>query len=240
MGDCLEVMNGIPDASIDAIIADLPYSVSNLKWDQIIPFEPMWEQFLRITKKNAPILLFAQAPFDKILAASKLDLFRYELIYEKHHSTGFLNAKKMPLKAHENILCFYKALPTYNPIMSQGHARKTVKGESRSSNQSEIWNKVEKFVDYDSTERYPRSIIRFKSDRYKQALHPTQKPVALMEYLIKTYTNPGELVLDCVIGSGTTAIAALNTGRNFIGIEKDENYFEVATKRIKEHKIESS
>jgi DNA modification methylase len=233
-------MKGIPDGSIDMICADLPYGTTNCKWDSIIPFEPMWEQFLRITKPNAAIALFAQAPFDKVLAASKIDIFRYEMIYEKNNSTGFYNARKMPLKSHENILIFYKKLPTYNPQKSGGHKRKVVRAESRKSVNSEIWNKTVEFKSYDSTERFPRSIIKFNSDRYKEALHPTQKPVALIEYLLKTYLNPnsGEVVLDPCMGSATTCIAAMNVGINYIGIERDTKYFEIAKQRIDRRKIE--
>ncbi|RUA30994.1 MAG: site-specific DNA-methyltransferase [Bacteroidetes bacterium] len=230
-------MKAIPDGSIDMICADLPYAVSNAKWDKLIPFEPMWEQFLRVCKKNAAIVLFAQSPFDKELALSQKKIFRYELIWEKHHQTGFYNANKMPLRTHENILVFYRVLPTYNPIKTQGHPRKTVKADSRKSIQSDIWNKVVEFKDYDSTERYPRSVLKFKSDKYQNALHHTQKPVKLVETLIKYYSNKGDVILDPTVGSGTTAVAAMNTGRNFIAIEKDEHYFEVAKKRIGDHKI---
>ena len=229
-GDCLEVMKSIPDGSVDLILCDLPYGTTQNKWDSIIPLDKIWAEYLRVAKLNAAIVLTAQAPFDKVLWASMPRLFRYEWIWEKTHPTGHLNAKKMPMKAHENVLVFYRKLPTYNPKMTSGHKRKTA---TKRGDVTPVYGK-QNFspLEYDSTDRYPRSVQVFASDKQSCALHPTQKPVALMEYLIKTYTNGGDTVLDNCMGSGTTGVACMNTGRRFIGIEKDDKYFEIAKKRI--------
>ncbi len=228
-GDCLEQMENIGTGTVDMVLADLPYGTTMCKWDSIIPFEPMWEQIERITTDNAAILLFAAAPFDKVLACSNLKLFRHEWIWEKPAATGFFNAKKMPLKAHENILVFYKKLPTYNPQKTTGHVRKTSKAKVV---QSECYGKQIGVKSYDSTDRYPRSVITFSSDKQHNNLHPTQKPVALCEYLISTYTNKGDMVLDFCMGSGTSGVAAKNLQRDFTGIEQDDTYYAIAEKRI--------
>ncbi|HDI2487788.1 TPA: site-specific DNA-methyltransferase [Acinetobacter baumannii] len=228
-GDCLEIMGNIPDQSIDMILCDLPYGTTCCAWDTIISFNPLWAHYERIIKPNGAIVLFAANPFAAVLATSNLKLFRYEMILEKPAATGFLNAKKQPLRAHENILVFYKSQPTYNPQKTTGHKRKTAK---RKDIGSEHYGKQLNIKDYDSTERYPRSVQLFSSDKQKSNLHPTQKPVALCEYLIRTYTNVGEVVLDNCMGSGTTGIACINTDRKFIGIEKESKYFEIAKKRL--------
>ncbi|VXA58253.1 Methyltransferase [Acinetobacter proteolyticus] len=228
-GDCLEIMANIPDQSIDMILCDLPYGTTCCAWDTVIPFEPLWAHYERIIKPNGAIVLFAANPFAAVLATSNLKLFRYELIWEKPAATGFLNAKKQPLRAHENVLIFYKAQPTYNPQKTFGHERKTAK---RKDIGSEHYGKQLKIQPYDSTERYPRSVQVFSSDKQKLNLHPTQKPVSLCEWLILTYTNKDETVLDNCMGSGTTGIACMNTGRKFVGIEKDAGYFAKASKRL--------
>lgn len=228
-GDCLDLMKNIGTGTVDMVLADLPYGTTMCKWDSIIPFEPMWEQIERITTDTAAILLFAAAPFDKVLACSNLKLFRHEWIWEKPSATGFFNAKKMPLKAHENVLVFYKSLPTYNPQKTTGHERKTAK---RKHKQSECYGKEFGTSSYDSTERYPRSVIKYSSDKRHSNLHPTQKPVSLCEYLISTYTNKGDMVLDFCMGSGTTGVAAKNLQRDFIGIEQDDSYFAISEDRI--------
>lgn len=228
-GDYLEQMKNIGAGTVDMVLADLPYGTTMCKWDSIIPFEPMWEQIERITTDNAAILLFAAAPFDKVLACSNLKLFRHEWIWEKPAATGFFNAKKMPLKAHENVLVFYKSLPTYNPQKTTGHERKTSKAKRK---QSECYGKEFGITNYDSTERYPRSVISFSSDKRYNNLHPTQKPVALCEYLISTYTNQGDMVLDFCMGSGTSGVAAKNLQRDFTGIEQDNSYYAIAEDRI--------
>lgn len=234
-GDCIELLNDVPDESVDLILCDLPYGTTCCKWDSVIPFKPLWSHYERIIKPNGAILLFGAQPFSSVLATSNLKLFRYEWIWEKTSSTGFLNAKKQPLRAHENVLVFYKAQPVYNPQKTKGHERKTAK---RKDIGSEHYGKQLKIPAYDSTERYPRSVQVFSSDKQRKGLHPTQKPVALCEYLIRTYTNVGDLVLDNCMGSGTTGVACINTNRNFIGIEMDADYFDIARNRIFEAKQE--
>ena len=232
-GDCLELMKNIQDKSIDMILCDLPYGTTKCKWDSIIDLDLLWKQYCRIIKDNGAILLFAQTPFDKILGSSNLPMLKYEWIWEKTTATGHLNAKKMPMKAHENILVFYKKPPLYNAQKTEGHERKVSKAEHKvNCIESDIYNKGQKLTTYDSTERYPRSVLKFKTDKQKEALHPTQKPVDLCKYLIKTYTNENELVLDNTAGSGTTAVACLATNRNFIVMEKNEKYIEIINSRI--------
>ena len=229
--DCLEGMKYIEDKSIDMILCDLPYGTTACKWDSIIPLEKLWEQYERIIKDNGIILLFAQTPFDKVLGASNLKLLRYEWIWIKEQGTGNLNANKMPLKQHENILVFYKKLPKYHPQMTQGKPYKI----TREKNTNEIFGKTgtkDGHVTKNEGLRYPTSILNFNRE-LKNRHHPTQKPVALCEYLINTYTNAGETVLDNCMGSGTTAIACINTGRNFIGFELDKHYCDIANERIR-------
>ena len=232
-GDCLKLMNDIPDKSIDMILCDLPYGTTQNKWDSIISLDKLWEQYCRVIKDNGAIVLFAQTPFDKVLGCSNLKMLKYEWIWEKTSATGHLNAKKMPMKAHENILVFYKKLPTYNPQKTTGHTPV----HSYTKHQDDGSNYGKTLIGISgggSTERYPRSVQVFKTDKQKEALHPTQKPVDLLEYLIKTYTNEGETVLDNTMGSGSTGVAAVRTNRNFVGIELDDTYFEIANKRIKD------
>lgn len=234
-GDCLEVMKLIPSKSIKLIFADLPYGTTKCKWDSIIDLKLLWEQYERIIADDGVILLTAQTPFDKILGASNLKLLRYEWIWQKTHPTGHLNAKKMPMKAHENVLVFYKKKGTYNPQKTQGHKRKVSSAKHKlamNSIDSEVYNKGQKATDYDSTERYPLSVQVFASDKQKSALHPTQKPLSMVEYFVKTYSNEGDLVLDNVAGSGTTAIACINLKRNYIMIEKDRKNFDITNDRI--------
>lgn len=226
--DCFDVFPTIADHSVDMVLADLPYGTTNCAWDSHLPLEALWKAYRRICR--GPVVLFAQSPFDKVLGASNLRQLRYEWIWEKTNATGHLNAQRAPMKAHENVLVFYDRQPTYNPIKTTGHVRKMSKGGGR---QSPIYNQhPTSGRDYDSTERFPRSVLTFASDKQRSKLHPTQKPVALCEYLIRTYTNPGDLVLDNCMGSGTTGVACLNTGRRFIGIEKDATFFEIASARI--------
>lgn len=234
-GDCLEIIpKHIKDKSIDMIFADLPYGTTKCKWDSIIDLPKLWSEYERVIKDNGVILLFAQTPFDKVLGSSNLKLLRYEWIWEKTSATGHLNAKKMPMKAHENILVFYKKPPTYNPQKTSGHKRKVSKAVHKvGCKESEVYNKGQKLTTYDSTERYPRSIQVFASDKQKSKLHPTQKPLALIEYMIKTYTNEGDLILDNTAGSGTTGVGAINLKRNCILIEKDPTFFKTCNDRIK-------
>ena len=234
--DCLVGMNDVPDKSIDMILCDLPYGTTKNKWDSIIDLDELWNHYNRIIKDNGAIVLTAQTPFDKVLGVSNLKMLKYEWIWEKTSATGHLNAKKMPMKAHENILVFYKKPPTYNPQKTTGHERKvsTAKHKRNSKNSSNYGESSA--TTYDSTERYPRSVQLFSTDKQKSSLHPTQKPVALFEYLIKTYSNEGETVLDNCMGSGTTAVACMNTNRNYIGFELDKDYYELANERIINHK----
>lgn len=228
--DCLEGMKHIPDKSVDMVLCDLPYGTTRNKWDSIIPLEPLWEQYERVIKDNGAIILTAQTPFDKVLGVSNLKLLRYEWIWQKDAGTGFLNAKKMPLKNHENVLVFYKRPPKYFPQMRTGFkVYRTKKGHHGTN-----YGNDSGAVTESNGERYPLTVLNFCRD--KQKLHPTQKPVALFEYLIKTYTNEGDVVLDNCMGSGTTAIACLNTGRNYIGFELDETYFKLLTERIEAHR----
>ncbi|WP_188068992.1 DNA-methyltransferase [Brevibacillus brevis] len=230
--DCIEGMRMIPNGSVDMILCDLPYGTTQNKWDAIIPLQPLWDQYKRIIKGNGAIVLTAQTPFDKVLGCSNLEMLRYEWIWEKTTPTGHLNANKMPMKAHENVLVFYKGLPTYNPQKTYGHVRKVSTAvHRRKCAKSSNYNDYE-LSSYDSTERFPRSVQVFASDKQREALHPTQKPVALFEYLIRTYTNEGDIVLDNCMGSGTTAVAAVRTGRNFIGFETESKYVEIADIRL--------
>lgn len=230
-GDCLELMKDIPDKSIDMILCDLPYGTTQNKWDSIISLDKLWRQYCRIIKDNGAIVLFAQTPFDKVLGVSNLKMLKYEWIWEKTAATGHLNAKKMPMKAHENILVFYKKLPTYNPQKTMGHT--PVHSYTKHQDDGSNYGKTKVGISGGgSTERYPRSVQVFKSDKQKVALHPTQKPIDLLQYLIKTYTNEGEIVLDNCMGSGSTGVACLNTNRKFIGMELDDKYFDIARNRI--------
>ena len=233
-GNCLELMKRIPDKSIDLILCDLPYGTTQCKWDVQLPFDELWKEYNRIIKNNSPIVLFATEPFASKLRLSNVKYYKYDWVWDKVKGTGHLNAKKQPMRNHELICVFYDGQCIYNPQKTSGHVRK--QAYRSKTLQSEVYGKVNQDTYYDSTERYPRSIQVFSTDTQKCCLHPTQKPVALLEYLIKTYTNLGATVLDNCMGSGSTGVACLNTGRNFIGMELDENYFNVANKRIEEHK----
>lgn len=230
-GDCLDLMTSLGNGSVDLVVADLPYGTTNAAWDSEIDLAALWAQYRRVVKDDGAILLFAQSPFDKKLAVSNLQMFRYEWIWEKTEATGHLNAKRMPMKAHENVLVFYRKLPTYNPQKTTGHVRKTALRVDRAEKQSVLYGSQEGITHYDSTERYPRSVLKFSTNKQRENYHPTQKPVELLEYLIATYSNPGDLILDNCMGSGSTGVAALNLGRRFIGMEITEQYFRVANSR---------
>ena len=227
--DCLNAMKEIPDKSIDMILCDLPYGTTKNIWDSTIPLDKLWKQYERIIKDIGCITLFAQTPFDKILGYSNLKLLKYEWIWQKTMATGFLNAKKMPMKAHENILIFYKKAPKYNPQMRGGFKPYSAARGEKNTTYGKFDNT---YVSKSQGNRYPIDILEYKHDKIK--LHPTQKPVALLEYLIKTYTNENDLVLDNCMGSGSSGVACINTNRNFIVIELDKEYFEIAKKRIEE------
>jgi site-specific DNA-methyltransferase (adenine-specific) len=225
-------MKEIPDGSVDMILADLPYGTTACKWDTIIPFEPLWEQYERVIKDNGAIVLTASQPFTSALVMSNTKLFRYELVWDKVSTSSGALAKKQPLKSHENILLFYKKQPVYNPQMTAGKQWKRG-GRGRETPQYYgVKKKLGKPKSDMTNLKYPKSILVISNANRLNRIHPTQKPVALFEYLIKTYTNEGDVVLDNVIGSGTTAIACINTGRNFIGIEKEQKYVELARRRV--------
>ena len=282
LGDCIQLMSDIPDDSVDMILCDLPYGTTQCKWDTIIPLDELWKQYNRVCKKNAAMVLTAAQPFTSALIMSNPKSFRYNWIWEKSKATGYLNSKRMPLKAHEDVCVFYRKLPTYNPQMWQGtpynkgtaHRPTNVYGEQgqkeRNARRKQLTkmsdqdldaelvlnklmvegsreDKIEKLVDLikpievhvknETGMRYPRTVQYFKTAESEgKVLHPTQKPLALFEYLIRTYSNEGEVVLDNCIGSGTTAIACMNLNRRFIGMEMDEEYYEICMERINNHK----
>jgi DNA modification methylase len=227
-GDCLNRMKEIPDGSVDMILTDPPYGTTACKWDSVVPLEPMWDELNRIIKPNGAILIFGSEPFSSYLRLSNIKYFKYDWDWLKESGTGFLNAKKQPLRNRESISVFYAKQPTYTPQMRLGFKPYTcVQGKKKTDN----YGKQTGAVTVSDGSRYPLTSIEFKRDSEK--MHPTQKPVALMEYLIKTYTNEGEKVLDFTMGSGTTGVACMNLNRKFIGIEMDNKYFDIATDRIK-------
>ena len=227
LGNCLELMRDIPDGSVDMVLCDLPYGTTQNKWDTVIPFKPLWAEYWRVVKPNAAIVLTAQCPFDKSLGMSQIQHLKYEWVWNKCRGTGHLNAKIQPMKSHENVLIFYKKKCSYNPQMSFGHSTYETPENSASKNYGSVIGTKTKNTD---GSRYPVSIQDFKT--HKNPLHPTQKPVALFKYLIKTYTNEGETVLDNCAGSGTTAIAAENTNRKWICIEQEPEYYNKACFRV--------
>lgn len=237
LGDCMEVLPHVPSSSVDMVLSDLPYGTTRCAWDTVLPLDVLWREYRRICRPAAPVVLFAQAPFDKVLGASNLAMLRYEWIWEKTHATGHLNARRAPLKAHENILVFYEHQPTYNPIKTTGHVRKAAKRVP--TDETLYGHQRHEGLSYDSTERYPRSVQRFASDKQVTNLHPTQKPLALCEYLIRTYTNENDVVLDNCLGSGTTMIAARQCGRRAIGIEQHRDIFMTAVRRFYEDRVGS-
>lgn len=218
-------MSYLPPASVDMILCDLPYGTTQNKWDSVIPLESLWREYLRICKKSAAIVLTSAQPFTSILVTSNLSDFKYEWVWQKEAGTGLLNAKKQPLRDHESVLIFYQSQCIYNPQFTAGKPYVCKKGGETSN-----YNASGSVVTVNDGTRCPKTVQFFQRDKGK--VHPTQKPVALMEYLIRTYTNPGQLVLDNTMGSGTTGVACMNTGRRFIGIERDEKYFGIAEKRI--------
>mgnify|MGYP003624899221 CR=1 FL=1 len=233
-GDCLEVMKSIPDGSIDAIITDPPYGTTACKWDSVIDFELMWEQLNRIIKPNGAIVLFGSEPFSSALRMSNIKNYKYDWIWHKSRPTGSMLAKKQPLRNTEIISVFYKNQSCYNPQMTE---TKRIVEKKRTVNKGEIVGEQKLTRKFDNKGlAYPRTIINYANSNYK-SLHPTQKPILLMEYLIKTYTNENETVLDFTMGSGTTMLACKNLNRNGIGIEMDENYFKIANKRIEDNAL---
>ena len=229
-GDCLVEMAKIPNGSVDMVMADLPYGTTACKWDSVVPFEPLWYEYRRVCKPNAAIVLTASQPFTSALVMSNVGMFKYCWVWDKANSTGFLNAKKQPLRQTEDICVFYREQCTYKPEM-EVRGKPRVKGGYNKPGGSDNYGD---FHDVKSVnnEYYPTNLLRISNANRAEKIHPTQKPVALMEYLIRTYTLPGETVLDNTMGSGTTGVACMNTGRNFIGIERDPEYFAIAQMRL--------
>ncbi len=235
--DCLEGMKAIPDGSVDAVICDLPYGTTQCPWDAVIPFEPLWKQYDRICKPNAAVILFGVNPFFADVINSNRKNFRYEIVWFKTSFAGFLNAEKCPLRAHENIAVFYRKLPTYNPQMQESQVPKRCTTLGSKVNVG-IYGEKMKIENWEDTGyRYPIDVVTFKKDVKgsgdERHLHPTQKPVDLLRYLVRTYTNEGDTVLDNCMGSGTTAIACIKERRHFIGFELSKEYFDKAVRRIK-------
>ena len=227
--DCMEILPTLRNNSIDMVLCDMPYGTTRNKWDSVLPLDQLFSEYERITTENAAILLFSQQPFTSELVQAEKRLFRYEIIWQKPNATGFLNAQRMPLKAHENILVFYKHLPEYHPIKRYGFAPAKALRKHEGSTNYRKFNKDSVYISDGS--RYPIDVLIFKHER---GLHPTQKPTPLCEYLIKTYTSEGATVLDNCMGSGTTGVAAIECKRRFLGIELDQKYYETARSRINE------
>lgn len=231
-------MKGLPDKSVDMICCDPPFQKTHAKWDKMLDLNKMWWQFNRVIKDNGVMLLFCQGDFTAELIMSNRKFFRYDLVYQKTHAVGFLNSHSQPLRDHEQILAFSKKRTVYNPQKQDGFPRKVVKKESRKSVDVELWNKHLHYRDYDSTERHPRSVLKFKSERQKEAYHPCQKPLSLIDFLILSYTNAGDLVLDPTAGSGTVAISCIKNNRNYINIEKEDKYYQIIKNRIEKFEAE--
>lgn len=227
-GDCLELMKDIPDGSVDCIITDPPYGTTHCDWDEVPDLKLFFEHGFRVLKENGALISFSQLPFAVVLINTCRKYFRYEIIWQKTKAVGFLNANKMPLRAHENILVFYRKLPVYNPQKTKGAPYKSRGGGATTV----LYGYKKPYESNNITgDRHPHDVLVFKNSNHN-SLHPTQKPVELMEWLVKTYTNPGDTVLDCFMGSGTTGVASVRNGRKFIGMELQEKYFEIAKKRI--------
>ncbi|HBF2708884.1 TPA: site-specific DNA-methyltransferase [Clostridioides difficile] len=239
-GDCLEVMDGLIKLGVkfDAIITDPPYGTTQNKWDSVIPLDKIWSRINKLIKSNGAIVLFGSEPFTSLLIRSNLKDFKYNWIWQKNKSTGFLNSKRQPLNDHEIISVFYKKQCVYNPQMTKAekiyNRGYVVRNKDEGIQQSDNYGEQKSFMQVDTGLRYPKRIQYFNNNFTRQQLHPTQKPVPLLEYLIKTYTNEGDLVLDFTMGSGSTGVACLNTNRRFVGIELDEKYFNISSKRLSE------
>lgn len=231
-GDCLDLMRDLPDGSVDMCLADPPYGTTRCKWDSVIPMDPMWEQIWRVVKPNGAVVLFSAEPFTSALVMGSPKEFRYDLVWVKNQGTDFLNANRKPMRRHENVLVFYRRQPTYNAQVEEGSPYKST---SAYRCNTQVYGGFDvKFNDNDGS-RKPTTVLNIGRER---GLHPSQKPVGLCEWLVKTYTNPGETVLDFCMGSGSTGVACANSGRNFIGFELDDGYFEVARKRLSQERLE--
>lgn len=233
-GDCLTEMARLEAGSVDMILCDLPYGTTACSWDAVIPFEPLWREYRRLIRGNGAIVLTASQPFTSTLICSNLEWFKYAWVWNKVLPRGHLNAKKQPMRVHEDIAVFSRGSTLYIPQKSTGHKRKIARTTyTKGGDGSQVYGKEQRDTFYDSDERYPTTLVTFSTADQRGKVHPTQKPVALMEYLIRTYTNPGDMVLDNTMGSGTTIVAAVNTGRNAIGIERDPDYFRIASERVR-------
>ena len=231
-GDCLELMQQIPDGSVDMVLCDLPYGTTSCRWDSVIPFDGLWGQYKRVIKQHGAIVLFGSEPFSTYLRMSNIQNYKYDWIWDKHSTNGFLNAKKRPLKRHEVISVFSYGTPAYVPQMeTRGKVRNKESYNKKRGDGDMVYGKFENQKSINNT-YYPTDILSFSNACQIGKVHPTQKPVPLLEYLIRTYTNPGETVLDNCMGSGSTGVACVNTGRDFIGIELDKGYFDIAKERI--------
>lgn len=241
--DCLEGMKRIPNKSVDCIICDLPYEVLNkgnkhAQWDKMLPLDKLWEQYTRVIKDNGAIILFGQGMFTARVMMSNPKMWRYNLIWDKNAPTGFLNSNRMPLRSHEDIMVFYKSLPTYNPQMvkCEPHKRNHSKGNLKKPTQNKCYGNFVEVPTIISDEKFPKSIITISKEHCAgKFFHPTQKPVSLIEWLIKTYSNEEETILDNCMGSGTTGIACINTKRNYIGFELNKEYYDLSIKRVQDH-----
>lgn len=229
LGDCIEIMPSL--GRVDAVITDPPYGTTQCSWDAVLPFGEMWAAMEGCVAPKTPVLLFGSEPFSSMLRASNLRRFKYDWVWDKPKATGFLNAKKQPLRGHEIISAFYERQPLYRPQMTKGMRKQTFRGKHL---QTDVYGEMRGDYAYDSDQRYPNSVITFSSDTQVSSYHPTQKPVALLEYLIETYTEAGQSVLDFTMGSGTTLVACAKTGRAGIGIEIDPDYFDIACRRVEE------
>lgn len=232
-GDCMKLLQNVPDESVDMILCDLPYGTTDCDWDIPLPLNKLWREYKRVMKDSGAAVLFSQLPFAVDLINANRKWFRYEWIWDKRNAVGFLNANKMPLKQHENVLVFYKHLPTYNPQFTEG--KPYVRGRNHDSN---VYGSYAPTKTISDGRRFPNDLLSISNNRSKSQ-HPTQKPVPLCEYLIKTYTNEGEVVLDNCMGSGSTGVACVNTGRRFIGMELNKEFYETAAERIKKARMEA-
>lgn len=229
-GDCLEIMPTLEPGSVDLVLTDPPYGTTHNRWDSVIPFEGMWKGIHRLSNETTPVVLFSQMPFGASLICSNPQEFRYEWIWHKNNPTGFLNANRMPMRAHENVLVFYKRLPLYNPQKSPGKPYRPGTVSRESVNYGKFDGAQRK--EYPDGSRFPTDVIKYSNCSDRSGGHPTQKPVDLLRYLIRTYTNPGDTVLDFTMGSGSTGVACVEEGRKFIGIELDDHYYDIACKRV--------